>query len=159
MKNYYDSFIGIQSDIYRENILIKSFYEDNQPFYGFKKISQERKEVIEKLALMWNLSHKNCCSKRTLFYQILNEIHAKRNHALKDFYIDYGDESFLFFILTFDPNLEILKLCMEEANKIEIKRRFKENFGFNYDDRLRQIEFYYNKKYPTLIDEPQKKHS
>ncbi len=153
MKNYYYELDSINSNINYKQGLKKSFFNDNKPFYGFKKITEKRKKEIEDAAIKWNLIHDGV-SKADLFYQVLNEIHA--NHDYKspnDFYLAYGDESFLFFILTFDPNLEILQISFEELNKSAIQKRVKEQFGIFYDDRLRQIEHYYNEKYPTITDE------
>ena len=152
-KNYYYGFIDINKNIFRREMLKKSFFEDNKPFYGFKKITEKRKKEIEDAAIKWNLTHVGV-AKADLFYQILNEIHANREYTFsKDFHLAYGDESFLFFILTFDPNLEILQISFEESKKSEIQRRVQEQFGIFYDDRLRQIESFYNKKYPTITDE------
>lgn len=154
MRNsYYYEFGSMVAKVDRKEILKKIFFNDNKPFYGFKKITEERKKEIEDAAIKWNLIHEGV-SKADLFYQILNEIHANHDYnSPLDFYLAYGDESFLFFILTFDPNLEILQISFEESNKCEIQKRVKELFGIFYDDRLRQIEYYYNKKYPTITDE------
>lgn len=74
----------------------------------------------------------------------------KRKVSKNSFRLLRGDESFLFFILAFDPELHLLQISMEEMDKMEVERRFKEQFGIPYDDRLRQIEFYYNQRFPTL---------
>lgn len=89
-----------------------------------------------------------------MFYKVLYEILSlRRIKSPGSFQLERGDESYLFFILAFDPNLDILRIFFEEATKEEISRRFKEQFGIPYDDRFRQIEQYYNKRFPTIVDE------
>lgn len=130
------------------------FYEKNK-FYGFKKISEERKGQIEEVAQFWTSQNQELNDKQKLYalYNLLNQ-YLKIN--IKP-HLEPHDECFLFLITAFDPELKILQISMEETKKENIQKRFEEEFGFLYDARLLQIETYYNKRFPTIIDECNKK--
>lgn len=148
MKSTYYSYLTLCDEIDKKIALRKSFFKDNKPFLGFKKITEERKKEIEENTLLWRSSQGDTPFPK-LFYNVLNEINGKRSSKEPDsFQLKHGDESYLFFILAFDPNLDILRIFLEEETKEEVNRRFKEKFGIPYDDRFRQIEQYYNKRFP-----------
>ncbi len=130
------------------------FYEKNK-FYGFKKISEERKKEIEEIAHFWANQNQKLNPNQKLFalYNLLNKpFEIKMVPKLQA-----NDECFLFLISAFDPELKLLQISLEESKVEEIKRRFTEEFQVFYDSRLLQIEIYYNKRFPTLTDEFDKK--
>ncbi len=130
------------------------FYEKNK-FYGFKSVSEERKNQIEEVARFWAKQNQNFNNQQKLYaiYNLLNlylrvDIEPKLNPH---------DECFLFLLFAFDPELKLLQIAMEEVKKEEIIRRFTEEFEVRYDSRLLQIETYYNKRFPTIVSEFDKK--
>lgn len=145
--------VDAQHDVWTVVKLKKTFFLDNKPFFGFRSITEERKQEIASYASLWR-QKENITSKKEYFYQIFREIHVRKNQTRENpFYVARGDESFLFFIEAFDPYLDVLKIWHEEANKEMVKKRFFEQFGVFYDDRFRQLEEYYNKRFPTISDE------
>lgn len=128
------------------------FYEKNK-FFGFKKITEERKKEIEEKAQVWVLQNKELNYEQKLFslYHLLNKEYKA---YLK---LEANDECYLFLLLAFDPELKLLQISFEESTKENIKRRFQEEFNAFYDARLLQIEQYYNKRFPTIVDEFDKK--
>lgn len=131
----------------------KEFYIKNR-FYGFKNITEERRDEILQKAFIWLA--KNTMegeNKLNRLYFILND-----NDYLSKLGIKSNDEAFLFLLFAFDHDLKLLQIYYEESITNEIARRFKEEFGAIYDARLLQIEMYYNRKFPTIVDEFDLKH-
>ena len=129
----------------------KLFYEKNR-FYGFKKITEGRKNEIEEKVQFWREHNQELNCKERLY-----SLYCLLNNRGNPYEIGMNDESFLFLILAFDPELKLLQISFEEPAKEEIKRRFQEEFNTHYDARLLQIEQYYNKRFPTIADEFDKK--
>lgn len=130
------------------------FYEKNK-FFGFKEITEERKKEIEAQAEFWVLQNKELNNQERLYslYCFFN-VTTEQGEVYK---LKPHDEKFLFLIHAFDPELKLLQISFEEPKKEEIKRRFQEEFNTYYNSRLLQIEQYYNKRFPTIIDEFDKK--
>lgn len=127
------------------------FYEKNK-FYGFKNITEERNKEIKANAQFW-VSHNQEISFQERLYSIYFMLNSRDN----PYKIVANDECYLFLIHAFDPELKLLQISFKESKKEEIKRRFQEEFNTYYDSRLLQIEQYYNKRFPTIIDEFDKK--
>lgn len=131
----------------------KLFYEKNK-FYGFKKITDERKKEIEEKATFWSLQNNEMSNNQKLF-SILYLLNKK--HQLEPLKIELHDESYLFLILAFDPSLKLMQIYYEASTNKEIKKRFEEEFCIPYDSKLLTIETYYNERFPTVVDEFRKK--
>lgn len=125
----------------------KIFFEDNH-FYGFKKISEERRDYIIKKAFDWNLINSKLVGNKKLEQIYLLLTKGKRN-----FDIERDDESYLFLIMAIDPELKLLEMSYEESKKENLVRRFSEEFNMKYDSRFLDLEKYYNKRFPTLTDQ------
>lgn len=136
------------------------FYEKNK-FYGFKKITEERKNAIAEKAQLWLLNNQEMNNSDKLFaiYHLLNQVRETKEkpEVFSSLGIALHDESFLFLLFAFDPSLKLLQISYETPKKEEIKKRFEEEFGVCYDSRLLTIETYYNKRFLTIIDENNKK--
>lgn len=142
----------LNSENMRKQYQKRVFFEKNR-FFGFRKITEERRKEIEKKAQDWVLQNKELNYDQKLFslYHLLNKEYKITLN------IEANDECYLFLILAFDPELKLLQISLEESNMEEIKRRFQEEFNTFYDSRLLQIEYHYNKQFPTIIDEFDKK--
>lgn len=141
--------IGYETD--KESANRNTFYQLNH-FYGFKKITEERKEEILNKAFFWKQENSSLVGRVLLDKLYLMLI---KSHRLLG--IERGDESYLFFIMAFDPELKLLQIYYEESLKENIKKRFEEEFQTFYSSRILDIEKYYNKRFPTIIDEFTKK--
>lgn len=130
------------------------FYEKNK-FYGFKFVSEERKNQIEEVARFWAKQNQDFNNQQKL-YAIYNLLNLYRRVDIEP-KLNPHDECFLFLLFAFDPELKLLQIAMEEVKKEEIIRRFTEEFEVHYDSRLLQIETYYNKRFPTIVSEFDKK--
>jgi hypothetical protein len=147
-KNYYGLTSEKKKITYLENQ--KNYFYQRNKFFGFKKISEERKNEIAALASLWLEKNINDNTKKNIIYNAYTYLNKITNTS-GDF--SQNDESFLFLIFVFDPELNLLQISMEESLRQNVAKRFKEEFGFSYDDRLLQLEKYYNERFPTLKDE------
>lgn len=134
------------------NKIKNTFFMKKNKFYGFKNITEERNMEIKENAQFW-VSHNQKISFQERLYSIYFMLNSRDN----PYKIEANDECYLFLIHAFDPELKLLQISFEESKKEEIKRRFQEEFNTHYDSRLLQIEKYYNKRFPTIIDEFDKK--
>lgn len=145
---YYGTY-NARKEINYMNNQKRYFYEKNK-FYRFKTITEERKNKIENLALLWSEDNNNISFKDKLYkiYIFLNEESKKLDKT-----IQLNDESYLFLIFAFDPELKLLQISFEESLMKNIYKRFKEEFGFTLDSVLLKLERAYNNRFPTIIDE------
>lgn len=150
MNNVYNIIRGKNGEAAFKQNQKRLFYEKNK-FYGFKEITEERKKEIEEQAEFWVLQNKELDNQERLYnlYCFLN-VTTEQGNVYK---LKAHDEKFLFLIHAFDPSLKLLQIYFEESNKAEIKKRFQEEFHTFYDARLLQLEQYYNKRFPTIVDE------
>ena len=138
------------------------FFERNYSFKGFKNIDEERMSEIKNNANLWL---ENCY--KTSFLEIslclftnLNNTNYnpninKYNDRTKNNFFDFtnNDEEVMFFMFVIDSELKLLQIYYEENNLQNIKRRYREEFGVDLDERLLKIELIFNKKFPTIVDE------
>lgn len=128
-----------------------NFYNQNY-FSKFKNISEEkRKDILSKVTLYSYLFSQND-EKIFQLYEYLN-----RAKALVALGIHRGDEVFLFFLLSMDPNLLLLQIYYEENDISGVKKRFQEEFDCPYEARLLTLEKYYNERFPTILKTLNKK--
>lgn len=125
----------------------KLFYEKNRTS-RFKKITDEQRDEIFLKASLWNEKYSdiNVSEKLNILYDTLS--YRNNNLGIKE-----NDESFLFLIASFDPELKLLELYYDINTKQELKTRCFRELGFEYDERLYLLEKYYNERFPTLEDE------
>ncbi len=145
---YYGTY-SVINEINYMNTQKRYFYEKNK-FYRFKTITEERKNEIENLALLWSEEYDNISFKDKL-YQIY--IYLNKESKKLDKEIQINDESYLFLIFAFDPELKLLQISFEESLMKNISKRFKEEFGFTLDFNLLKLESAYNNRFPTITDE------
>lgn len=114
----------------------------------FKKITDTQKNEIFSKASLWNEKYSDVIISEKL--NILYDILSHRNNNLG---INENDETFLFLIAAFDPELKLLQLFYDINTIDEYKTRCFNELGFEYDQRLYLLEKYYNDRFPTIEDE------
>lgn len=125
----------------------KLFYEKHRTS-RFRKITEEQRDEIFLKAYLWNEKYKDTpvCDKLNILYDTL--CHRNNNLGIAE-----NDETFLFLIAAFDPELKLLQLYYDINTKDEYKIRCIRELGFDYDERLYLLEKYYNDKFPTIEDD------
>lgn len=151
MTNYIDD-----SKIIKYKREKKIFFERNMVFKKFKYITDERKDEIKVDVFEWNkkqIFNNNMSKLLAVFLYLKFDNLNNRLGKEATFYYSNSDEELLFYLFSIDPELKLLQIYYNENNKREIKKRFFEEFGLDYDSRLLTIELMYNKQFPTIIDE------
>lgn len=127
--------------IEKKNILL-NFYR-NLNFKGFKTITEERKEELDKIVLRWFPKFQEY----NLTGLDLISFVARRLVFSAEFYgLLSGDEKAYFFINMVDPNLIALECYESSSTKKEIEYYSLLNLKF-YSKALIVIEKYYNEKF------------
>lgn len=132
---------------YRQKVK-RLFFEKYRKTSKFKNITEEKRDEIFLKASLWGEKYTDTPihKKLTILYEILS--HRNNNLGLNE-----NDETFLFLIAAFDPELNLLKLFYDINTVEEFKTRCFRELGFEYDERLYLLEKYYNDRFPTVEDE------
>lgn len=114
----------------------------------FKDITDERKDEIYLKASLWNEDYPDLPirKKLTILYETLS-------HRNNDLGLNGNDETFLFLIAAFDPELKMMELAYDCNRKDELETRCFRELGFEYDERLYILEIYCNKRFNIVEDE------